>query len=229
MINLVNKTIYGSLLIQLITIIIPLTAINAKLKKSDEILKKILTIETVVQIIEFGFYVSILFIAKNLEQYTPARYFDWFITTPTMLFSTIIFMKYLENKQNNENEVNEKLNVLGFIKDNKTSVTRLFIYNALMLIFGFLGEVKILPLYVSTALGFVFFYLAFKLIYDEYGSKSKEGRILFWFLGVVWSLYGVAAVMPLTIKNVSYNILDIVSKNFYGLFIFYKIKQLSIE
>ena len=78
-------------------------------------------------------------------------------------------------------------------------------------------------------LGFVFFYLAFKLIYDEYGVKSKDGKTLFWVLGTVWSLYGVAAVMPMTIKNISYNFLDIVSKNFYGLYLFYKIKQLSIE
>ena len=30
---------------------------------------------------------------------TPRRYFDWFITTPIMLFSTIIFFKYSELKE----------------------------------------------------------------------------------------------------------------------------------
>ena len=99
----------------------------------------------------------------------------------------------------------------------------------LMIVFGFLGEIDILPLHISTALGFVFFYLSFKLIYDEYAIKSKSGKNVFWVLGTVWSLYGVAAVMPLTLKNVSYNFLDVISKNFYGLFIYIKIKQLALE
>ena len=98
-----------------------------------------------------------------------------------------------------------------------------------MLVFGYLGELNIIPLPISTTIGSIFFYLSFKLIYDEYGSKSKQGKILFWVLGSVWSLYGVAAVMPLTVKNISYNFLDIISKNFYGLFLYYKIKQLSIK
>ena len=36
---------------------------------------------------------------------------------------------------------------------------------------------------------------------------------------ILWGLYGVAAVLPLSEKNISYNILDIFSKNtlrFYG-------------
>ena len=43
----------------------------------------------------------------------------------------------------------------------------------------------------------------------------------------VWSLYGVAALMPADIKNISYNLLDIVAKNFYGLYLYYKILQVS--
>ena len=49
--------------------------------------------------------------------------------------------------------------------------------------------------------------------------KSLDGR--------VWGLYGVAAMTDLKTKNISYNILDIVSKNFYGLFIYYIILQIS--
>jgi hypothetical protein len=40
---------------------------------------------------------------------------------------------------------------------------------------------------------------------------------------VVWSLYGIAALLPTLQKNISYNGLDIIAKNFYGLFIFYYI------
>jgi len=34
-----------------------------------------------------------------------------------------------------------------------------------------------------------------------------------------WSLYGVAAVFPNIAKNSMYNLLDIVSKNFYSVFL----------
>jgi len=223
--HLVNITIWVSLIIQFITTIIPFNAFSVKLNPSDRILKNILAIETIVQAVEFTFYLGILFMLKNLKQYTPTRYFDWFITTPIMLFSTVVFMKYLEEK---EKKPDKSLSISDFIKNNKHNIIKLFIYNALMLVFGYLGEIGVMPLYTSTAIGFIFFYLAFKLIYDEYGVKTEEGKNLFWFLGIVWALYGVAAVMPLTPKNISYNFLDVISKNFYGLFIYYKIKRLAM-
>jgi hypothetical protein len=42
---------------------------------------------------------------------------------------------------------------------------------------------------------------------------------LFVAMFIVWALYGVAAVFPYKEKNVAYNVLDIVSKNFYGVFL----------
>ena len=71
------------------------------------------------------------------------------------------------------------------------------------------------------------FYLSFNLIYQEYANKSILGKKLFIFLVIVWGLYGVAAMTDLKTKNIAYNILDIVSKNFYGLFIYYIIIQIS--
>jgi len=51
---------------------------------------------------------------------------------------------------------------------------------------------------------------------------------LFLFVFIVWSIYGVAAMMPTPYKNISYNILDIIAKNFYGLYIYYKILQYKV-
>ena len=56
-------------------------------------------------------------------------------------------------------------------------------------------------------------------------AQTFLGEKLYKFLVSVWSMYGIAAMMPANIKNVSYNLLDIVSKNFYGLYIYYKILQ----
>ena len=44
---------------------------------------------------------------------------------------------------------------------------------------------------------------------------------------IVWSLYGIAATLKPNEKNVSYNIPDIIAKNFYGLFIYYQILQIN--
>ena len=41
-------------------------------------------------------------------------------------------------------------------------------------------------------------------------------------------MYGIAAMMPTPYKNISYNMLDIVAKNFYGIYIYYKILQYKI-
>ena len=40
------------------------------------------------------------------------------------------------------------------------------------------------------------------------------------FLIGIWSLYGVAALLKIREKNTMYNMLDVVSKNFYGLLIY---------
>ena len=52
---------------------------------------------------------------------------------------------------------------------------------------------------------------------------SKIGSNIFYLLLVIWSLYGVAAMLNTIPKNLLYNLLDIVSKNFYGLFILFLI------
>ena len=50
---------------------------------------------------------------------------------------------------------------------------------------------------ISVTIGFVFFFLAFNLIYQEYAKHSKEGIKLFLFVFIVWLLYGVAALRQL--------------------------------
>jgi len=155
---------------------------------------------------------------------TSRRYIDWVITTPAMLLATIIFMKYQEKKEKDKLD-EEPITFWGFIKNNKTEILLIFFYNFCMLMFGYIGEVNIISKYLTTPVGFYFFYKSFRLIYNDFAQKSELGKKVFGFLLSVWSLYGVAALMPIKVKNISYNLLDIVSKNFYGLFIFYKILQ----
>ena len=219
--KLVASTIYFSLLCQLVTTAISLDGLNYDLAIEDNILKHILILEAFVQFVEAGFYIWVIYALKDLNVMTSRRYIDWFITTPTMLVSTIIFMEYLRKKESNEDIVD----FWGFLSDHKDNIIRLVSYNFLMLFFGLLGELKIIDNKQAVVIGSVFFVLAFKLIYDEYASKTDGGMKLFTFLVSVWSLYAVAAVLPVVPKNTMYNLLDIVSKNFYGLFIYYYITQ----
>jgi hypothetical protein len=72
-----------SLIVQIIVGIIDYVAINLKIDSKDEILKDLLKMELFVQIVEFIFYVWLIYhfhkVSKNI---TPYRYLDWSITTP---------------------------------------------------------------------------------------------------------------------------------------------------
>jgi bacteriorhodopsin len=48
-------------------------------------------------------------------------------------------------------------------------------------------------------------------------------------MAIVWGLYGVAAMFSPVWKNTAYNILDVLAKNFYGIFLSILIYQLSVE
>ena len=220
--ELVSKTIYFSLFMQILTTGISMEGIHDKLYIEDIILKDILKLELFVQIVETLFYLWIIFSLKNIKLMTSRRYIDWVITTPTMLISTLMFLKYKEYKENKK----KSFTFSEFIKDDWINIKKIIIFNGFMLLFGYLGETNILPKHLSITIGFIFFYLSFNILY-QYAKNTSEGQKLFYFLTIVWSMYGVSATFPIVSKNISYNLLDIVSKNFYGLFIYYKVKKLK--
>ena len=224
--KLISKTIYFSLVVQFITTIVGLHGFFINVKEKDIILQDILGLETIVQIVEATFYIWIIFALKNLQKMTPRRYIDWFITTPTMLISTIMFMKYQEIKDKGELE-ESKLNYKNFFRDNKRNILIIVLLNVFMLLFGYLGEINYINKYLSISVGFVFFFLNFYFIYEYYAKYSDLGKKLFYFNLIIWSLYGVAAMTDIKTKNICYNLLDIVAKNFYGLYIYYKILELT--
>ena len=220
----VFSTIYISLAIQIITSLYSYNGVYYDIEEKDKILIDILKIEIFVQFVETFFYIWVIHGLRDFSKMTSRRYTDWFITTPTMLVSTIIFLKYQEYK---ETKNTQTLTFNDFLKQNKQTIYKIVGYNALMLLFGYLGESNIINKELSIGLGFLFFFLSFKIIYEEYAIKSKIGKNLFGVLIVMWSLYGFAAFLDHNSKNISYNILDVFSKNFYGLYIFFKIRELA--
>ena len=204
-----------SLIVQLLVGIIDYVAINIELTSKDELLKDLLKVELVVQVIEFIFYIWLIYyfnqVSKNI---TPFRYLDWVFTTPLMLITLSAFLNHDDSKISRLSD---------FLSDHSGSIVKIVFLNTAMLLFGLIGELGYLSPIISTALGFIPFALNFKYIKDTFLLSSEDkfkNYVFFWFV-FFWSLYGVFAVMSYTIKNTGYNILDIFAKNFFGIFLAY--------
>jgi len=207
----------ASLFIQFIVGISDYVALNIKVKTEDELLKDLLTVELFVQIIEFIFYCWLIYYFNRVSHnITPFRYLDWLITTPLMLITLSAFLHHDGTKS---------IRLSDFLSEHKESLLKIVGLNFSMLFFGLFGELGYLNHYTSTALGFIPFALNFNYIKDTFLRSSQDilkNVVFFWFL-ITWSLYGVFAVMKYTVKNAGYNILDIFSKNFFGVFLAYVI------
>ena len=204
-----------SLLVQFVIGVIDYAAINIDISPKNELLKDLLRVELVVQILEFIFYIWLIYYFSKVNQnITPVRYLDWAITTPLMLITLSGFLNHDDNKPSRLSE---------FLSNNKGSIITIVLLNAAMLLFGLVGEFGYLNIYTSTALGFIPFALNFKYIKDTFLPSDKDvfkNAVFYWFV-FFWALYGVFALMSYTVKNVGYNILDIFAKNFFGLFLAY--------
>lgn len=204
-----------SLILQLIIGIIDYLAIDLEISPNNEFLKDLLKVELVVQIFEFIFYSWLIYYFSQVSQnITPYRYLDWLITTPLMLITLSGFLNHDETRP---------IRLGEFVSNNTASILIIVFLNTAMLLFGLIGEFGYLTPYISTMLGFIPFTLNFKYIKDTFLPSSDDkfkNAVYYWFV-FFWSLYGVFAVMSYTIKNTGYNILDIFSKNFFGLFLAY--------
>ena len=251
--QLLGFTVKASILVQIITGVITLGAVFFKLAPKDMILHDIILMETIVQFVELAFYIFISYylVKISVSGVTPLRYFDWVFTTPTMLLSTIMFFDYKNKQQSRDShdkETKEAMSVINnkseglkeetpsirfmdFVKEHKAIIIRIFAYNFLMLMFGYLGEIGKMNLHIANAIGFLFFGLTFYTIWSNYVKKSTVviNHQLFYFMFVVWALYGVAALVSPLLKNIGYNFLDIIAKNFYGLFIFYQMYLTRVQ
>ena len=178
----VNNTMWFSLFMQILTGLIALFGIFIDLPPKDVVLAEILRLELIVQFVEMVFYVWIAYAMLDSTLMTSRRYIDWIITTPTMLLATIIFMKYQEKK---EKKKLDTVTFMGFVKENKDKIMYIFLYNFLMLAFGYLGEVEFIPKYIGIPIGFYFFYKSFYIVYT-FAKESVLGLRLFVFLVSVW-------------------------------------------
>ena len=132
------------------------------------------------------------------------RYTDWFITTPFMLLALCMVLGYENKKQ---------------VRIYPLLLT--LVFNFAMLLFGYLGEIRVLTKNVGSFIGFVFFFLTYGTIWKLYMTGSKitsQSKYIFGvFLGI-WSLYGVFYHTKESTKMFGYNILDLIAKAIVGIF-----------
>jgi hypothetical protein len=211
-------TLIISIIVQLITGIIEIGAFFIKVPPAYSLIRELLILELIVQIIEGSFYFWLAYNFTKVVNVTPKRYIDWAITTPTMIITLMLYLIYLNERTKNETN---KLEFFTLLKDNSNIFIPVLILNWLMLLFGYLGEMKIIPVFLGVIFGFIPFLIYYYMIYLNYVTENTYGYLLFWYFFFFWSLYGVVAVLPYYMKNSFYNILDLFSKNFFGIFLSY--------
>lgn len=203
--KMVNTTFYITYAFLMTTATI--TFIEA-LRTKDLYIRNILNLETCISIVATFFYSKFVneIATGNIdyEGINMTRYTDWAITTPIMLLVLVLALLYNTNKK--------PLPISSYLW--------ILLFNYGMLGSGYLGEIgKVERLHANTV-GFGFFALLFGYIYQQFVHKKYnfDNQVLYWTFVILWSLYGVFYFFTPIPRNVGYNLLDLFSKCFVGIF-----------
>lgn len=208
----VQISLYFSIIVQFITFFLNIYALIVS--SSKPILNKLLSLELFVQFIEGSFYFYWYKNFSQIKNVTPFRYIDWAISTPAMLITLIL---YIANPN-----LQSKISWVSILFSEISWISIVLILNWLMLLLGYLGETNKMSIYLAVFLGFIPFIIYFSIIYFVYVKSFDRGYDLFYYFVFFWSLYGIAALLPYKTKNSIYNILDLFSKNFFVVYLFYQ-------
>jgi hypothetical protein len=215
--NLFYQTLIVSVIVQILTGAFEIFSLFIKVPRQFELIKQLLILEVTVQVIEGLFYFWLVINFTSVTDVTPKRYIDWLITTPTMLVTLVLYLIYSYHREKN---TTANLEFFDLLIKNSTTITYILLLNWMMLLFGYLGEKKIITTITGVILGFIPFIIYYFIIYVNY-VRNQMGFNLFLYFFIFWSLYGVVALFPYYFKNACYNILDLFSKNFFGIFLSY--------
>lgn len=177
------------------------------IRTKDIKIRNILNLETCISVVAGFFYAKFVFdLDKEIDykQINNTRYVDWAITTPIMLLVLVLAFLY-----------NNKDGALSFSK-----YIIILVLNYAMLGFGYVGEMGMLDKTTANGLGFLSFGGLYYYIYNNFLAKhnNSDNKLLFWIFVILWSLYGVFYMMDDVTRNVGYNVLDLLSKCFVGIF-----------
>ena len=112
------------------------------------------------------------------QKMASKRYYDWVITTPLMLLATIMYMKYLEFRENKIDPQGSIIKFNDFLRENSVNISKITVSNFIMLVFGYLGEIDIMDIVNSVIFGSVFFLLSInRPDYQHVKLRSLPGRL----------------------------------------------------
>jgi bacteriorhodopsin len=183
------------------------------IRTNDSKVRHILNIETCISVVAAFFYSKFVKdiedrkkenIPLDYKKIIVDRYTDWMITTPLMLL--VLCLAFAYNSKTT-------LNFFNFLI--------ILVLNFGMILTGFAGEIGYIKnLELSNMVGFAFFlalygYIYFKFLYKQY---NFDNMIIFLSFFILWSFYGVFYMFDNQFRNVGYNILDLLSKCFVGIF-----------
>ena len=214
--DLIYTTGVASFIIQIITTIVDTYALVIPTPPALYDIKALLWVEYIVNLIEGIFYFWMITNFSVVKNITIYRYYDWVITTPTMLFTYSMYLLIVKKI-----EENKKHTLFDVVDSEKYTLLIIILLNWLMLFFGYIGELGKMSVQLSTFLGFIPFIIMFYIIYENYAKHTSLGVNTFIYFVSVWGLYGVAALMKYEVKNIMYNIIDLLAKNFFALFLAY--------
>ena len=140
----------------------------------------------------------------DYKEMNLTRYTDWMITTPLMLWVLCLVFVY---------------NTKSTFK--LQSFLIILVLNFGMLLSGYFGEIGILEnRNVANIIGFAFFAALYGFIYMKYLYKKDnfDNKMIFYAFLILWAFYGVFYQMDEKIRNIGYNVLDLLSKCFVGIF-----------
>jgi len=178
-------------------------------RTKDSKIRNILNLETCISVVAAFFYGKFVSMFENDEKidykkinYT--RYLDWSITTPIMLLVLVLALLY--------NSKSGSLNFFSFLA--------ILAMNYGMLGAGYLGEIQMLDKTIANSVGFLFFIGLYYFIYSKYVSPKYnfDNSILFFSFVFLWAFYGIVYFLDEVTKNVIFNVLDLLSKCFVGIF-----------
>ena len=173
-------------------------------------IRHIFNLETCISVVAGYFYY--LFMEKlkeyetkkqpvNWKEMTELRYLDWSITTPMMLIVLCAALGY---------------NIKKVV--HLSTITIIIILNYLMLYFGYLGENNNKKI-IYAIFSFLAFFTMYAIIYCHYikPKYNLANNIFYGLYLVVWTIYGVVYFLVEETKNISFNILDVLSKSLIGI------------
>ena len=212
--SIVHQTVNLSILAQALAGLYTTQVINVP---DPKLLSDVVRLELLVTAIQFTFYATLIR-NHSIETMATTRYYDWAITTPLMLISLSSYLIYKRGEMSQEG-------IREVIRKYKSQVIQIVILNAIMLAAGYLGEIGVIPREYALIIGSVAFIATFRIIYKEMGGA---GNGTFNMVAAVWGLYAVAYMLPSAEKNIMYNGLDLISKNFFAIILTNEIKKYNM-